>query len=70
MTTLTFIAPSAILPRIVDQIALDLESSLLNSLTDFDYGVWQTPECEAFVDGRTQLHTFLISTDLRVSPRL
>jgi hypothetical protein len=42
-----------ILPRIVDQIRLDLEPSLLNSLTDFDYGVWQTPEGTAFVDGET-----------------
>ncbi|KXN82440.1 Translational activator gcn1 [Leucoagaricus sp. SymC.cos] len=50
VTTLTFIAPTIVLPRIMDQLKADLDPSNLNSLTDFDYGVWQTPEGTAFVD--------------------
>ncbi|KAF5354845.1 hypothetical protein D9756_005584 [Leucocoprinus leucothites] len=50
VTTLTFIAPAVILPRIMEQLKADLDPSTLDSLTDFDYGVWQTPEGTTFVD--------------------
>ncbi len=37
----------------MDQIKADLEPKVLNSLTDFDYGVWQMPEGTAFIDGES-----------------
>jgi len=36
----------------MDQLEADLNPITLNSLTDFDYGVWQTPEGTTFVDGQ------------------
>jgi hypothetical protein len=52
VTTLTFIAPAVVLPRIMEQLNADLSPADLRSLTDFDYGVWQTPEGTTFVDGQ------------------
>lgn len=51
VTTLAFIAPTVVLPRIMDQLKADLDPASLHSLTDFDYGVWETPEGTTFVDG-------------------
>lgn len=67
MTTLTFIAPTVILPRIMNQLELDLDPSLLNSLTDFDYGVWQTPEGTPFVDGKAILSFYHSARGLKTS---
>ncbi|KAI0262196.1 ARM repeat-containing protein [Gloeopeniophorella convolvens] len=49
ITTLAFVAPDLVLPRIMEQLQLDLSSDI-NSLTDLDIGVWNTPEGETFVD--------------------
>jgi len=35
----------------MDQLKADLDPIILNSLTDLDYGIWQTPEGTTFVDG-------------------
>jgi len=35
----------------MDQLKADLDPITLNSLTDLDYGIWQTPEGTTFVDG-------------------
>ncbi|KAF9496394.1 ARM repeat-containing protein [Pleurotus eryngii] len=48
--TLAFIAPSTVVPRVVDQLKVDLDPSTVNGLTDMDLGVWSTPEGVPFVD--------------------
>jgi hypothetical protein len=51
ITSLTFISPATVLPRIVDQLKDDLDPAILNSLTDDDLAIWATPEGTTFVDG-------------------
>lgn len=51
VTTLCFVSPASVLPRIVKQLQDDLDPASLNALSDFDLGVWATPEGTTFVDG-------------------
>jgi hypothetical protein len=39
------------LPRIVDQLRADINPSVVNMLTETDFGVWLTPEGTTYVDG-------------------
>ena len=50
ITTLAFVAPDAVLPRIMERLRADLSSDI-SSLTDLDIGIWNTPEGQTFVDG-------------------
>ncbi|KAI0657693.1 ARM repeat-containing protein [Cubamyces menziesii] len=50
ITTLTFVAPSAVIPKVVEQIRGDLKAEDVHSLTDDDLGIWATPEGQTFVD--------------------
>ena len=52
-TTLAFIAPDTVLPRVMEQLHADL-SLKINQLTDLDIGVWNTPEGQTFIDGEFQ----------------
>ncbi|KAL4249154.1 TOG domain-containing protein [Abortiporus biennis] len=49
VTTLVFVAPEVMAPRVVEQIGLDLDPAV-DSLSDEDIGIWATPEGTAFVD--------------------
>ena len=51
VTTLCFVSPASVLPRVVKQLQADLNPASLNALSDFDLGVWATPEGTTFVDG-------------------
>jgi len=51
VTTLAFVLPTLVLPRIIDQLQRDIDPNVLNGLTDEDLGVWATPEGTTFVDG-------------------
>ena len=51
VTTLCFVSPASVLPQIVKQLQDDLDPTSLNALSDFDLGVWATPEGTTFVDG-------------------
>jgi hypothetical protein len=51
VTTLCFVSPTSVLPQIVKQLQDDLDPANLNTLSDFDLGVWATPEGTTFVDG-------------------
>lgn len=53
--TLVFVAPSDVLPRVMEKINNDIKPELLNGITDLDLGVWATPEGTMFVDGQYQL---------------
>ncbi|KAI0710312.1 ARM repeat-containing protein [Cerioporus squamosus] len=50
ITTLAFVAPDAVLPKVVEKIRLDLKAEDVNSLTDDDLGIWATPEGQTFID--------------------
>ncbi|KAI0644913.1 ARM repeat-containing protein [Trametes meyenii] len=50
ITTLAFVAPGAILPKVVKQIQKDLSPAEINALTDEDLGIWATPEGQTYVD--------------------
>lgn len=48
--TLAFVSPATVLPRIIDQLRADINPSVVNTLTDADFGVWLTPEGTTYVD--------------------
>jgi len=50
--TLVFVAPSDVLPRVMERINNDIKPNILNGITDLDLGVWATPEGTMFVDGQ------------------
>lgn len=52
VSTLAFVAPEVVLPRIVEQLHADINADEINSLTDQDLGIWATPEGTAYVDGK------------------
>ncbi len=51
VTTLVFIAPSSVLPQIANQLNEDINTEVLNDMSDLNLGVWATPEGTTFVDG-------------------
>ena len=51
ITTLAFVAPEAVLPKVVEKISTDIKADDVQSLTDEDLGIWATPEGQTFVDG-------------------
>ncbi|OJT01635.1 Translational activator GCN1 [Trametes pubescens] len=50
ITTLAFVAPGAVLPKVIDQVRRDLKAENIHSLTDDDLGIWATPEGQTYVD--------------------
>ncbi|OBZ65072.1 Translational activator GCN1 [Grifola frondosa] len=50
VTTLAFVSPEVVLPRVVGQIRADLTASELRSLNDTDIDIWATPEGQTYVD--------------------
>ncbi|KAG6844943.1 hypothetical protein H0H87_002276 [Tephrocybe sp. NHM501043] len=50
VSTLVFVAPDVVLPRIMAQLRADINPAAVNALTDFDFGVWLTPEGTTYVD--------------------
>lgn len=52
VTTIAFISPEAVLPRVMEQLLADINADGINSLTDEDLAIWATPEGTTYVDGR------------------
>ncbi|KAG7093730.1 hypothetical protein E1B28_007382 [Marasmius oreades] len=50
ITTLAFVASDVVLPRVMDQLKQDINQDAINSLTEFEFGVWSTPEGTTYVD--------------------
>ncbi|KAG6915850.1 hypothetical protein DXG01_009609 [Tephrocybe rancida] len=50
VSTLTFVSPESVLPRIMEQLQADINPTVANALTEFDFGVWLTPEGTTYVD--------------------
>ncbi|KAI0944136.1 hypothetical protein AcV7_002042 [Taiwanofungus camphoratus] len=50
VTTLTFVAPEAVLPKFIEQIRADVDPREIESLNDTDLGIWETPEGKTYID--------------------
>ncbi|GBE83943.1 eIF-2-alpha kinase activator GCN1 [Sparassis crispa] len=50
VTTLAFVSPQEVLPRIIEQIRADINPEEINSLSEMDLGVWSVPEGKTYVD--------------------
>ncbi|KAG6810659.1 hypothetical protein H0H92_010871 [Tricholoma furcatifolium] len=50
VSTLAFVAPATVLPRIVEQLRTDIDPAVINALTESDFGIWMTPEGTTYVD--------------------
>lgn len=55
LTTLVFVAPAAVLPRVLDQLKADIDTATLNGISAHDLAVWATPEGTTYVDGKILL---------------
>ncbi|KAF7356649.1 TOG domain-containing protein [Mycena venus] len=50
LTTLVFVAPDVVLPRVVEQLRVDIDPFTLNALTEEDLGMWRMPDGSTFID--------------------
>ncbi|KAF8883249.1 armadillo-type protein [Infundibulicybe gibba] len=50
ISTLTFVAAHVILPRVMEQLQVDINPTIISSLSATDLGIWATPEGTTFVD--------------------
>ncbi|CAA7260345.1 unnamed protein product [Cyclocybe aegerita] len=50
ITTLAFVSPANVLPRVTEQLKSDINPEVLNSLSDDDLAIWATAEGTTFVD--------------------
>ncbi|KAJ7043552.1 armadillo-type protein [Mycena alexandri] len=50
LTTLVFVAPDVVLPRIVERLQADIDPATFNALTEEDLGMWRMPEGSTFID--------------------
>ncbi|TBU31959.1 ARM repeat-containing protein [Dichomitus squalens] len=50
ITTLAFVAPEAVLPKVVEKIGADIKADDVQRLTDEDLGIWGTPEGQTYID--------------------
>ncbi|THH11230.1 hypothetical protein EW146_g8121, partial [Bondarzewia mesenterica] len=49
VTTLAFVSPDLVLPLVMEQLRMDLDSKV-KTLRDEDFGIWNTPEGTSFID--------------------
>ena len=52
-TTLAFVSPDTVLPRIMEQLRTDLNSDV-KALSDTDVDIWRAPEGTPFIDGKSR----------------
>ncbi|GJE94641.1 ARM repeat-containing protein [Phanerochaete sordida] len=50
VTTLSFVAPQAVIPQIVEQLRRDIDAQALGGLTEEDLAIWATPEGTTYID--------------------
>ena len=51
IATITFVAPEAVVTRVIERLNVDLKADDIEALTEEDFGIWSTPEGTAFIDG-------------------
>ena len=52
-TTLAFVSPDTVLPRIMEQLRTDLDSDV-KALSNMDVDIWSAPEGTPFIDGKNR----------------
>lgn len=65
MQTLAFVAPEAVIPRVLEKLKAYLKPVALEALTEEDFSIWTTPEGTLFKDGSSFL--LVISTQYVLS---
>ncbi|KAG2121247.1 armadillo-type protein [Suillus clintonianus] len=50
ISTLAFVCPENALPKIMEQLRADIDSSKINALSEAEFGIWKTPEGTTYVD--------------------
>ncbi|CCM02945.1 uncharacterized protein FIBRA_05060 [Fibroporia radiculosa] len=50
ITTIVFIAPEVVLPRVMQQLNADIDPDKTSSLSDIDLAIWATPDGQTYVD--------------------
>ncbi|OJA10082.1 hypothetical protein AZE42_06300 [Rhizopogon vesiculosus] len=50
MSSLAFVCPEVVLPKVIDQLRADIDSSTINALSEAEFGIWDTPEGTTYVD--------------------
>lgn len=63
LTTLVFVAPALVSPRVLAQLKSDIDVAVLNNMSDIDLGIWATPEGTTFVDGSLHLVHPIVASD-------
>lgn len=58
--TLAFVAPHAVLPRVMEQLRADINGKRLIALTDEDLAIWETPEGTMCVNGEISIVALLL----------
>ncbi|KAG1832884.1 armadillo-type protein [Suillus subalutaceus] len=50
ISTLAFVCPENVLPKIMEQLRADTDPSTIKALSEAEFGIWQTPEGMTYVD--------------------
>lgn len=64
-TTLAFVAPDHVVPRLIEQVKADLDASKISTIGEMELCVYKTPEGVPFVDGMSIYSTFIYFTNDR-----
>ncbi|KAG2360727.1 ARM repeat-containing protein [Suillus spraguei] len=50
ISTLAFVCPEYVLPKVMEQLRADINPSTINALSQAEFGIWETPEGMTYVD--------------------
>ncbi|KAJ8595557.1 ARM repeat-containing protein [Rhizopogon salebrosus TDB-379] len=50
MSSLAFVCPEVVLPKVMDQLRANVDALTINALTEAEFGIWETPEGMTYVD--------------------
>jgi len=48
---MVFISAEMVIPRVVEQLHVDINPAIINTVTETELGIWATPDGEMFFDG-------------------
>jgi hypothetical protein len=58
ISTMVFISAEMVIPRVVEQLHMDINPAIINAVTETELGIWATPDGETFFDGIHFLLTY------------
>ena len=62
ITTLAFVSPQIVLQRALNQLRIDIDPAVINSVTQTEFAIWATPEGKTFIDGNRPLYSTRIGS--------